>query len=385
MSRPRLLTVFQNFPFSQQMLYKDVGAIPYYLSVLFGYEASLAYFPPKGMSIIDDEFASKVRLVRLGVFRHRLANTLRAVWFFLREAGKFDVLTVFHDSLYSILLAATYKALRPSGVTYIKLDMSHLELGPGEKDRPALSIRRFLRFMISRKAVDIYTVEAKDIYDALRDDYYFRGRIHYLPNGFHCAEDMDVDSVLREKENIILTVGRIGTFQKHNELLIEALSRLDEEALSGWKVHLVGPMEDGFRQYLSDAMNKHPHLKGVVVLRGPVYDREEIYKIYGKARVFCLTSRWESFGLVMSEAMYFGDYLIASELPSSRDLTANGMVGALFPAGDVQALSEILTKAISGETDLDSYGRKAHELVVKEFNWKVIAGMLDSLLRKAAS
>jgi len=87
----------------------------------------------------------------------------------------------------------------------------------------------------------------------------------------------------------------------------------------------------------------------------------------------------------MPEAMYFGNCLVAPDMPSTRTITMEGAVGELFPIGDARALSGILRGIMTGESDLDSCARKSHELIVREFNWKVIAGMFDSLLRKERS
>jgi hypothetical protein len=102
--------------------------------------------------------------------------------------------------------------------------MSHLELEIiiRNNDKMIPSLKRMLRYILSRIAVDLYSVESTRIYKSLEKDYYFRDRLYYSPSGFTYNEKLDLDQVMRNKENIILTVGRLGSYQKHNELLIDA-------------------------------------------------------------------------------------------------------------------------------------------------------------------
>jgi glycosyltransferase involved in cell wall biosynthesis len=237
--------------------------------------------------------------------------------------------------------------------------------------------------LLSKRAVDLYSVETRRIYDALVNDSYYADRLYYCPNGFTYDGELDVDQVMREKENIILVVGRLGSYPKYNELLIDAAMRIDRAVLKDWKIYFVGPIDnEEFVQYKDNAISKYPHLESIFVFTGNISDRSGLYELYKKSKIFCLTSRWESFGFVLTEAMFFANYIIASDLPSSRDLTKEGTIGSLFNIGDAQKLAELLADAISGKVDLIKNGKESHEFIKSKFNWKIIVKEIDQKLKR---
>lgn len=62
------------------------------------------------------------------------------------------------------------------------------------------------------KSTDLFTVEAKKYVDELNKIPKFNRKVQYLPNGFFgdiCTTFKDI-----KKEKIILTVGRLETYQK---------------------------------------------------------------------------------------------------------------------------------------------------------------------------
>jgi phosphatidylinositol alpha-mannosyltransferase len=80
----------------------------------------------------------------------------------------------------------------------------------------------------------------------------------------------------------------------------------------------------------------------------------------------------ESFGMILTEAMAAGAPVVASDLDAFRRVLAGGRAGALFPAGDPNALADTL------EELLDDAGRRAAlaahaRRVVAAYDWPVVA------------
>ena len=176
----------------------------------------------------------------------------------------------------------------------------------------------------------------------------------YLPNGYD-NEIIDKIKVkpLEEKENIILTVGRLGTEAKNTELLLETLKEID---LQDWKVYLVGSIDKGFIDYKEKFFKENPNLVDKIIFVGEIKDRAELYKYYNRARVFVLPSRWESFGIVMVEAMAFGNYIITSNTCAAKDITNNSEIGKIIEIDSKKELEEEIIKVISGKINLkDKY------------------------------
>lgn len=382
--QPRFLTYF--FLLEPVMAHKDVGAIPFHLARSCGWRASIAFSwegdePPA----LDEEFARTVTPVPLGSGRGPLARLFRAARFLASRARDYDVANFYHDAPANLFLALVFKAFNPSGKTYLKLDMGLPEAERIARDESGgWSPARALKRLLSRKAIDVYSAETRRVHEVLAATAYFGGRIHHVPNGIDCAKagTVDLPRMIRGKENIVLAVGRLGLPDKNLDLLVDALAMLDEDVLAGWKVLMVGPVVDrGFTEHLEAVIARRPHLRGTVSLTGNVADRETLYGIYRKARIFCFPSRRESFGIALAEAMFFANYVIATDLPGARDLTMDGALGALFPPEDVRGLRDTLEAALSGAVDLESRMAGAHLRIRERFDWPVIVKSLDGILR----
>lgn len=111
----------------------------------------------------------------------------------------------------------------------------------------------------------------------------FKNKVKYLPNGFF-SDLADIDLSKVKKEKIILTVGRLGSYQKNTELLIETLIELEND-LEGWQVYLVGPMTESFEIWLNEKLNVHNKLKDKIVITGNIADKKNYIK-YMQNRVF---------------------------------------------------------------------------------------------------
>jgi L-malate glycosyltransferase len=388
MGGKRFLTVFHEL--EPVHLHKDVGAIPYYLATARGWRSSLAFFEMReGMAeeMADTPYAGAVSLVRLGRWRGRFRNASRIALFIALRGKEFDVVNFYHDGVVTLLHALLFKSIRPGGVVYMKLDMNHLDVQrflEGET-RPIPRALRRLKRLLSKHAVDLYTAETAFACGRLAGTDYFRGRLHVLPNGFTGDGETGVQNCFARKENILLTVGRLGDPAKCNEVLVDAVVSLDPEVLAGWKVYLVGPVvREEFRSYVKDAMRRNPHLQDIFVFTGNIEDRGTLYEMYRRSKILCMTSRWESFGFVYLEAMYFGNYVVSSDLPAPRELTQDGALGSLFPVGDSKRLAGVISDAVSGKIDVAGRGMESHRTIRDRHDWRIIVGDLDRLLGDAS-
>ena len=100
------------------------------------------------------------------------------------------------------------------------------------------------------KITDVFSVETEEARSYLIKVYpELEQKIISIPNGVDNLY-LEEEIILRsweEKENIIITVGRIGTHQKNTELFLEALKDVD---LGSWKVYILGPVEASFQTYI---------------------------------------------------------------------------------------------------------------------------------------
>jgi len=174
-----------------------------------------------------------------------------------------------------------------------------------------------------------------------------------MPNGFDDEAKKTLNIKVNsfpEKENIILTVGRIGTYQKNTELLLASLSKLD---LKSWKVLIVGNIEPDFEETKNQFLQAHKYLQDKVIFTGEIYDKQQLWEYYNQAKVFILTSRWEETPNVFYEAQTFVNYLLTTNVNGAEDAIESGKLGMVFE-GNEQNLPDSIAKTLQSIIDTDA-------------------------------
>ena len=369
--------------FEYTWLGKDNGMIPIYMSEKQGYNSKILTVNLKN-DLPDSErgvefIKVKRRFAFLSNFAYwtKLVKRYNIFKYLIKNAKNIDVLMLFHVSRCSYWYAYFYKKLNPNGFLYIKADFN---LAVYQKEWNIVnskfeSLREFFRkrresaeYNKRKKLIpltDLISYESLEAYEFMKDTYAdidTKGKTIYLPNGYD-NEMIDKIKVktLEEKENIILTVGRLGTEPKNTELLLETLKEID---LKNWKVYLVGSIDKKFINYKENFFRENPQLIDKIIFTGEIKDREELYSYYNRAKVFVLPSKWESFGIVMVEAMAFGNYVITSNTCAAKDITNNNEIGRIIEIDSKKELEEEITKVIFGKINLNEKYEKTLNYVL---------------------
>ncbi len=84
--------------------------------------------------------------------------------------------------------------------------------------------------------------------------------------------------------------------------------------------------------------------------------KENPYAYMARARALLLTSAYESFGLVLVEAMACGTCVIATDCPSGpSDVLEGGRSGLLVDAGDPQQFAHAMLRMIESDAMRDDF------------------------------
>lgn len=366
---PRFLTVFPNT--ENVHLIKDVGMIPYILYKEFNYDSTIASYKNGEYPYINTDVKGLKQVFIPQTFKFEILNVCL---FIFRNFRKYDVLQCYHISKQSIVYLIFFKLLKTitftKSLTYIKLDIDEREVSKGFSKKVRLVL----------KYINILSVETKKMTNYMNKNNILGKEVAYIPNGFyHNKERENVN--FKDKENLIITVGRIGNFQKDNELLLEGFKDFAAQN-SNWRLELIGPIEDGFNSYIENYFQENPSLISRVTFVGNISDRNLLQQKYKKAKIFVLTSPWESFGIVLVEAISKGCFLITTNFSSAHDITDNQKYGLLFESGDNKRLTELMLK-VTGDSDLmEKSCHEVQDFAYDNFSLKRICADIDFLVKK---
>ena len=386
--------------FEYTWLGKDNGMIPIYMSEKLGYDSKILTANLKNDLPDSERGVEFVKVKRRFAFLSNFAYWIKLVKrynffkYLIKNAKNIDILMLFHISRCSYWYAHFYKKLNPNGFIYVKADFN---LAVYQKEWNIVSskpksLREFFRkrresaeYNKRKKLIpmtDLISYESFEAYEFMKDSYAgidTKGKTVYLPNGY---DNNIIDKIkvktLEEKENIILTVGRLGTEAKNTKLLLETLKEID---LKNWKVYLVGSIDKSFISYKEKFFKENPSLSDKIIFTGEIKDREELYKYYNRAKVFVLPSKWESFGIVMVEAMAFGNYVITSNTCAAKDITKNNEVGKIIEINSKKELEEEIIKVISGKVNLKEKYEKILNYILN-FKYSYLIEKLDKRIYK---
>ena len=345
--KPTFVTVFtetENFH-----LVKDVGQLPYFMYKTEGYDATLISYQNNVEYPFIDQEVNGLKLNFIPNKGRFLYFELGVLYYLFNHSKSIAVLNLFHFKKDHILYLLIYKLVNPKGKAYIKLDMDILFF----KNYNAFLFSNYaLKNLILKaltswifKLTDLFSVETDQAKDYLLKVYpELQNKLICIPNG---VDNLYLDKEIpikafQEKENIILTVGRIGTEQKNTELLLDALKITD---LKDWKVYILGPIEESFKKYIADFYKEYPQLENKVIFTGNITDRKELFDWYNRSKIFCLSSRYEGFPIAFPEALYFGNYLISSPVSSAEHITSKGKYGTVAKA-DAHEFSKAIQNSI---------------------------------------
>ena len=96
---------------------------------------------------------------------------------------------------------------------------------------------------------------------------------------------------------------------------------------------------------------------------------QDLPKYYNKADLFVLSSRHESFGMTLLEAMSCGIPVVAPRIGGIPAIVDHKKNGLLYPAESKKELAGAITQFISNPMRLDEYSQLARTKIVENFDW----------------
>ena len=362
--------------------YKDSGMILYHLAKNHGWESTYVCFAgPETQRNWNEEFAKNVHIEMLGIVtEHDKQITL--VKNYLKD----------HIQDYDVIMLATYgstpwklakycKKIKPNIKVYCKLDMNEGGFLHFSSHRKCSWFRDRWEAYKS-KYVDFFTVETYDYFENLRNLITFKNKIQYLPNGVSLLGIQTEDVNIHQKENIVVTLGRLGIYEKNTELFLQSLLYIPDHVMKSWKFFLIGPKTKEFSRYLEEFLNTYKNIKERIEILGSIEDRNKLINILKKSKIICMTSRSESTCIATLEGMYFGNYpvitLYSRFVKDTTDMMTKGDVVSINSPCEV---GNVLSARMQ-DFYLNEHCATCMEHARNKFSYDSIVGKLNKYLQE---
>ena len=140
----------------------------------------------------------------------------------------------------------------------------------------------------------------------------------------------------------VISVGRYA-YQKGYDLLLESW-RIVQKTHSDWTLHIYGSHDGSVGDYeqLMDQIQQY-HITNVYLHQST----NEVYSCYAKSDFYVMSSRYESFGLVLIEAMSCGLPIISFDCKyGPQSIIKNGQTGVLVSPNDIKEMATSICSMI---------------------------------------
>lgn len=361
---------------------KDVGMIPYSMNKYFGYDSKIVVFKNVDYPYLENEVSNLNKIF----FPYKHNKLLNCIGFLNRHSKEIDVLHLYHIGT-KLTWVNIYKYFKKNknGLIYIHMDenpmfISDDILGVNKKNLKSKIKSYILRkyvFSAKNRQRILFGLQNKTNLNSYKNQFPF-DNIKFIPNGY---EVLDNSNKKIEKENIILFVGRVGSPEKRTDILLDGY-KLAFEKLKNWKLKIIGPVSAEFKQFIDKFISENKNVAKNIEFTGPIYNRRKLNEEYKRAKIFCLTSDYESFGLVTLEALANGCAILSSNLDASREIINDCEYGKLFECGNVLDFSNKLVE-ICNDIELQKHVIKNCDKYIKsKYSYNKSLKVLDEWINE---
>jgi glycosyltransferase involved in cell wall biosynthesis len=187
-------------------------------------------------------------------------------------------------------------------------------------------------------------------------------RLAMVANGID-TELFSPDASAPRAERELLCVARASDPNKGVREILEALALLPND------VHLT--LVDNAKSEALDWAKKRGLAERISVTGR--LETPELVRLYRRATLVVVPSRYEGFGLPAAEAMACGTPVIATRAGALPEVVATGGGGVLTPVGDAPALARAITELLAAPERRSELGARGRAGVAAAYGWPSIA------------
>lgn len=347
-------------------LIKDCGLIPYLLYKNHGCRVSM-------VGTRGDDYSYLEKYVK-GLEMEFLPNGSEEAKanYIVKNAKQIDALILRGCYPTNFISARLYKELNPNGKIYVGLDANSHWM-----DRIIWTDTDFIQFM---NCCDVIATSCIAMQKHLNEKWPWN--IEHIPNGYYNFSSDNAHFSLDEKENVILTVGRLGTPQKATNVLMKAFAAIADK-IPEWNLKLIGSIESDFHEFIALYFKAYPQLKTRILFTGPIKEKDKLADQYKKSKIFALPSTFEG-GTpnVIGEALNGGCVIAITKIDAYTEATDNGRCGRASDVNDIRGFADILLDLCTDRnlSNISEYARQYGqrcfdmEKIVAKLYYMIFAG-----------
>ena len=338
-----------------------------------GHEVKVIAPASKAIATFDDRFipVGKPRSIPASgsIVRITLSMNLSSKIKAILEHENFDIIHL-HEPLMPTLCTTVLRLSQSANIGTFHASYRKSRYSPGKpldgynfgKPLTTMFLKRWARKLDGKIAVSKPALEFAS--------KYFPGDFNIIPNGVdveHFSPDVLPIADFCDGKVNILFVGRLEK-RKGLNYLLRAYKRVKQE-ISDSRLIIVGP---GTRlRHKCEKQIMLEGIKDVVFVGHASYD--ELPRFYKSADIFCApATSWESFGIVLLEAMAVGKPVIASNIEGYASVVTHGVDGLLVPPKDEEMLAQALVSLLRDKSLREQMGAKGR-LKAQNYSWEHVA------------
>lgn len=190
-------------------------------------------------------------------------------------------------------------------------------------------------FKYKYKNIDYFVLLTDDIrteVETIMEGYNLHTKYVVIPN---FLPHMDFPPSDIKRENIAIAVGRLAP-EKGFLRLLDIWAIVQKQLGEEYKLYIIG---DGVERQKIESKIQELGIQPSVKLLGLLPNKDTLTLMW-KAKIYCMTSFTESFGMVLLEALYNGVPQIAYDVRvGPRNLIQDEVTGFLIPDGDKETFA----------------------------------------------
>lgn len=210
------------------------------------------------------------------------------------------------------------------------------------------------------------------------NDYVKFERIYICPNGIEQIENSNKKNKRSENgipvilflANLLMTKGVLE--------LVEACSLVKKKGFE-FRCIIIGGERDFMKKDLLRMIARN-NLDNEIKYLGPKFGKEK-QKYFMSSDIFVLPTYYETFGIVLVEAMQYGLPVISTDVGGIPDLIEDGHNGYLVKKKDSIALANSIIKMISNRCLMEIMGREGRKRFLNSYTFSIFEEKMVEILR----